>query len=290
MCGGEHHVRQLVLVLGRHGDDVRHTVQVGDVEQAVVRRAVVGRQPGAVHAEDDRQVLQRDVVDDHVVRALQEGGVDGADGAETHGRHPGGKQHGVFLRDADVVVLFGNGLLERLEAGAAWHGGGDPDDRLVLAAELDHRVAEHVLILRRCARFSRGTLTGLGIVWAGAVKFLGMLQGGVEALALLGDHVQDDWLLAALGELECLDQQRQVVSVDRAEVADSKFLKNQAAAESTASVCIERVLVMFEGHLRDGALDRLLPLQPKANGQFSGRDFLEEMLQIVGDLCCSSDW
>ena len=110
-----------------------------------------------------------------------------------------------------------------------------------------------------------------------------MFQGGVEALALLGDHVQDDWLLAALGELERLDQQGQVVSVDRTEVADSKFLKNQAAAEPTASVGIERVLVVLEGHLRDGALDRLLPFQPKANGQFSGRDFLEEMLQIVGD-------
>ena len=62
MRGGEHHVRQFILVLGRHGDEVRHAAQIGDVEQAVMRRAVVGRKAGAVHAENHRQILQRDVM------------------------------------------------------------------------------------------------------------------------------------------------------------------------------------------------------------------------------------
>ena len=30
--GGEHHVHQFVFVLRRHGDDVRHATQIGDVE------------------------------------------------------------------------------------------------------------------------------------------------------------------------------------------------------------------------------------------------------------------
>ena len=58
MRGGEHHVREFILVLRRHGDDVRHAAQIGNVEQAMMRRAVVGGKPGAVHAENHRQILQ----------------------------------------------------------------------------------------------------------------------------------------------------------------------------------------------------------------------------------------
>ena len=56
--------------------DVRQAAQVGDVERAVVRRAVVADEAGAVHREHDGQLLQADVVDDLVVRALQERRVD----------------------------------------------------------------------------------------------------------------------------------------------------------------------------------------------------------------------
>ena len=69
----EHHIGQLVLVAGRHRDDAGHAAQIRDVEQPVMCRPVVGRESGTVHAERNRKVLQRDVVDDHVVSALQEG-------------------------------------------------------------------------------------------------------------------------------------------------------------------------------------------------------------------------
>ena len=75
------HVGQFVLVLGIHVHDVGDAAQVADVEQAVVRRAVVAAQAAAVHAEDDRQILQADVVHNRVEGALQESGIDGAETA-----------------------------------------------------------------------------------------------------------------------------------------------------------------------------------------------------------------
>ena len=120
-----------------------------------MRRAVLRRKAGAVHAENHRQILQRHIMHDAIVSALQERGVNGADGMETHRRHARGEQHRVFFRDADVVVTLGHGFFQSLQSGAAGHGGSDADDRVVLLAKLDHRLAEHVLLIRRRAGFGR---------------------------------------------------------------------------------------------------------------------------------------
>ena len=69
-------------------------------------RAVVADEPGAVHGEDDVELLQADVVDELVVGALEEGRVDRADRLRALDREPGGEQHRVLLGDADVVVLL----------------------------------------------------------------------------------------------------------------------------------------------------------------------------------------
>jgi hypothetical protein len=106
------HVGELVLVLRLHQRDVRDAAEVGDVEEAVVRRAVAGRDARAVHAEGDRQALQADVMDDHVVGALHEGGIDRADRTQVARGDAGGEEGGVLLGDADVVVLRGQLLLQ----------------------------------------------------------------------------------------------------------------------------------------------------------------------------------
>src|SRR5205085_12451561 len=77
--GRDDHAAQLVLVLGRHHDDVGHAAQVGDVERTLMGATVVADQAGVGHGEGDIEVLGTDIVDYLVVRALQEGGVDGTD-------------------------------------------------------------------------------------------------------------------------------------------------------------------------------------------------------------------
>ena len=106
---GVEHVDQLRLITGCHHDDVRERAEVGDVEDAVVGRSVVADEPGAVHREDDVELLQADVVDDLVEGALQEGRVDRAYRLGALQGQPGGEQDRVLLGDADVVVLLGDG-------------------------------------------------------------------------------------------------------------------------------------------------------------------------------------
>ena len=57
------------------------------------------------------------------------------------------------------------------------------------------------------------------------MELAGIVEGGLVAAALLGDDVEDDRLVLRLQELEGLDEQRQVVAVDRAVVAEAELLE-----------------------------------------------------------------
>jgi hypothetical protein len=55
-------------------------------------------------------------VDDLVVAALQEGGVDGAEGREALAREARRKGDGVLLRDSHVIGALGEVLLKAVQA------------------------------------------------------------------------------------------------------------------------------------------------------------------------------
>ncbi len=99
-------------------------------------RAVGADQAGAIEHEAHRQALDRDVVHDLVVGALQEGRVDGGERLEALRRQAGRESHRVLLGDADVEGALRKALAENVDAGAARHGRRDGDDALVRSASL----------------------------------------------------------------------------------------------------------------------------------------------------------
>ena len=58
------------------------------------------------------------------------------------------------------------------------------------------------------------------------MKFLLSIQRRLESAPLLRQHVQQHRTILRLEKLECLDQQWQIVSVDRPEVLQAKFFKH----------------------------------------------------------------
>ena len=205
------HVGEFFLVLGLHERDVRHVAQVADVEEAVMRRAVVAAQTGAVHAEADVQVLQRDVMDDHVIRALHERRVDRQKRLQSLHGQSACEQGRVFLGNTHVVELVWVPLLEPDQPGARGHGPGDSDDLGVAVGKVGELVAQH---LRVRLQRGGGGFAGFELVLAQAVELVRLLERGRVAFALLGEDMQDDRLVLRLQELEGADQERRVVPVD----------------------------------------------------------------------------
>ena len=144
-----HHVHELGLVGRRHDDEARQAAEIGDVERAGMGRAVGADEAGAVHREAHRQALDRDVVHDLVVGALQEGRIDRRERLVAFGREARRERHGVLLGDADVEGALGEFLAEQIEPGAGRHRGGDGDDLVVLARFLDQALGEHLGVGRR---------------------------------------------------------------------------------------------------------------------------------------------
>ena len=126
---------------GRHQHEVGQAAEIGDVEGSRVRRPVGADQPGAVDRKADRQALDRDVMHDLIVGALQEGRVDRGEGLEPFGGKAGREGDGVLLGDADVEAAVRKFLFEQVEPGARWHRCGDGNDLVVLARFLDQALA-----------------------------------------------------------------------------------------------------------------------------------------------------
>ena len=244
---GVEHLAALVLVGGRHHHQVGDTGQEGEVEGAVVGRAVGAHQAAAVDREHDRKVLQRDVVDELVVGALQEGRVDRHHRHEAFAGQACGEGHRVLLGDADVEVTLGELLREAHQAGALAHCRGDADDAWVGLGHVAQPVAEH-LGVGELATALAGLDAGGVIELGDAVVEHRVGLGELVALALAGDHVEELRPLELAEVLQRGDERVEVVAVDRAVVMKAELLEQRAWPDHALGVLLD--LAREFGHWR----------------------------------------
>ena len=211
--------------------------------------AVGADQPGAVHGEAHRQILDRDVVDDLVVGALQEGRIDGAERPVALRGEAGGEGHRMLLGNADVEGAVGKGRLDLVEAGARRHRRGDRDDLLVARHFVLQRLGEHRGIGRRAAARTLVLLARDDVELDHAMIFVGGIFGRAIALALLGhDMDQDRAFLGVADILEDFDQRLDIMAVDRADIIEAQLLEQGAAGHPAAGIFL---------HLARGAMERI---------------------------------
>ena len=142
--GEVEHRRQVFLVARGHDDHVGKDSQISQVVRAVVSGPIGTDQAGAVNAEDDRQVLKGDFLEDLVVRSLKKRAVDVDDRPGAGLGHAGGERHRVALANADVEKLAGKRVADLLELVPFAHRRGDHGNLGVAAAGFKERIADGV--------------------------------------------------------------------------------------------------------------------------------------------------
>src|SRR5512146_679165 len=105
--------------------------------------AICPNQSRPVHREPDGEILDRDVVYDLIVCALQEGRIDCTEGPMALCSQASGESYCMLLSDANVEHTFRKDLAELVQAGAGWHRRGDCDDRLVPLCFRDERLCQY---------------------------------------------------------------------------------------------------------------------------------------------------
>ena len=181
----------------------------------MVSGTIVAGEPGAIHAEEDRQLLQTDVMHDGIEGPLQEGRVYGADRPETLSGHARGEYDRVLLGDAHIEVALGKVRPEKIEPCPVRHGRGDGHDALVLGGQIGQSVGEDLSV---CGQAGWLGHAGLGIVGPQAVKLFLLVQRRLKAAALLREHMQQHRVIDALEKLKGFHKQGEVVAVDGTEV------------------------------------------------------------------------
>ena len=225
-AGGEH-LPGFVLVGGRHDQHIGDAAQVAEVEAAGVGRAVFADQAGAVDGEEYVQVLYRDIMDQLIVGALQEGRIDSHHRFGAFAGHAGSEGDGMLFGDGDVEIASREAFAEGDQVRAFLHGRGDADQSGVGLGHVAQPLAEDIGVLR----LARAAAAGLGLQLGDGVVADGVGFGGGEALALLGDHMQELRALELAHVAQRGDQGRQVVPVDGADIVPAQLFEQHARCQ-----------------------------------------------------------
>ena len=134
----------------------------------------------------------------------------------------------MLLRDANVKKAVLIGFREFLQPCSACHCGGDGADLAVVLRQLAERFAEH----RRKALVAGQRLARIDVELTDAVELAGIRLGGLIALALFGDDVQQHGLGLLFRGVEGVLQLIDVVTVDRsvigkAEIVEQRVLEDE---------------------------------------------------------------
>jgi len=76
-------------------------------------------------------------------------------------------------------------------------------------------------------------------------------------------------MITRLGKFQRADEQRQIVPINRAEIAHSHFLEEDRAAIATAPIRISRVAGLLQSNAGNGALETSLGLVREFQRQFA---------------------
>ena len=185
----------------------------------------------AVDADDDRKVVQADVMEDVVQCALQECGIDGDDGAEALAGEAGREGDGVGFRDACVETTFWILFHKFFETSSLEHCRGDDGHFWVLFCQRCDGLREGVGEGRARGFFQR--FAGGDVEGGDAMVVVRFRFGGLVAFSFDGQQMEEDRAVRRQFGQDAAEF-ADVVAVDGTEIAKPKFLEENAIGHEEA--------------------------------------------------------
>ena len=187
--------------------------------------SVLSHQAGPVHRQHHVEAVDGHVMEEHVVAALQKGGVHRKDGHRPLLGHAGGHGDGAALGDAHIEEPPGVGLSEAVQSGPPHHGRGESADAGIIPGQPHHGPAKDAGegLSRRFFRFPC-----LGMEGGHAMEGVGVSLRRCKPFSLYSSYMEQDRLLQADGVAENFGQIGHVVAVHRPQVGEAHIFKHAA--------------------------------------------------------------
>ena len=239
----------LVLVRRRHDHRVGNAAQVGQIVAALMSRAIAADEAGAIDRKHDRQVLQRHVVNELIVGALQERRVDRDHRPQALCGHPRGEGHRMLLGDRDVEIAIGETFGELDQPRALAHRRRDGNDARIALRHVAQPLAEDLRVRRPGTLFLEDGATDR-IEGAGAVPLDRVRLGRRVALALARHDVQKLRSAQLADVAQRADEGLDVVTVHGPDVVEPHLLEQRAGQHHALQVFLRAARELpYRGHL-----------------------------------------
>ena len=212
-----------------------------------MRGAVGADQAGAVNGKPDGQALQRDVVHDLIVGALQECRIDCDEGLVAFRRHARREGHRMLFCDPDVETALGKQFGKFINTGAGRHGCSYRHNSVVQFGLGEQGVGENAGIARRIGR--RFFLCAGDDVEAGNAMILviAVFRGRVAVAFARHDVKQYRAVQFAVADIAQHGQEVvEIVTVDRTDVIKAHFLEQRAARRHATGVFLGQASGAFD--------------------------------------------
>ena len=220
------------LVIGGCIDRDADLAEEGCIIDALMGLAVCRDKAGAVDGKDHILLQQVDVVDDLVIGALQEGGVDAHHRQHSLTGKTGRKGDSMLLRHAHIKKALRVTMGKELQSGTVLHGSGDRAELRVLCSLLHQQFAENSgegflrrnLRVRHSVRVkSRYTVI---VSWVHLCRLI--------TFTLFGHNMQKMGTRPLIDRAQGAFQLLHVVAIHRADVFKAHILKHGGVVHSAA--------------------------------------------------------
>ena len=190
--------------------------------------AISAHQACAVNAQHHMEIIEGNILHQHIVATLQETGIDCKYRQQALLCHTTRHRNGVALGDTHIKKALGEGSGIVRKAGTVDHSGGDGADTLFLFCQFHHGLTEH--IGKALFRLALG-LACKHIKLAHTVELLRMCLSREIALPLLGMDMEQHRTALFLRPTEGVRQLLHIVTVHRAKIGKAHILEKRTAGQ-----------------------------------------------------------
>ena len=190
-----------------------------------MRSTVRTDKTGPVNGKNHVKLLHADIIHNLVISPLKKGGIYGKNRDHAAKSQPGRKCHRVFLRNSHIKISLRESLLKGLQTGSLPHGCGNSHKIMMKGAKLSYTRGKNIGISRPAVLQCH---SASDIKSASSVILVRMTDSRLISLPLLGDYMNQDSSLVALGLGEDAYQIADIVAVNRTKVHNPHILKKHA--------------------------------------------------------------